>query len=200
MKNYAVVKIEILNYQGENLESFLVEKTAKLNKVYEKALYKKFHSHQNSLIEAVFLINFNLTKILRQILYYFLPQQLKIGVGIGKIIDELSYNNGAYERANRSFLKTKKSKKSVLRFETETEGDELMLNGYYNLIDIIRNKWTEKQWEAIICYEKYNSYKLVAEKLNIGISAAHERVKSANWYEIKDVESIVQRQILKKYI
>ena len=75
-----------------------------------------------------------------------------------------------------------------------------MINALLTCIEIIRSGRTDKQTAAAIAMDHWEHQETVARKLGINQSAVSQRLQSARYYELKDVEKQMARYLaIKKY-
>lgn len=97
------------------------------------------------------------------------PISVSFGVGEGEIATEISRRSvemdGEVFRRSREALNRAK-KKSRIFYITNSSTDRL-LNTTFQLLQILQDSWTKRQYQKIMLYKELQREKLVADKLRI---------------------------------
>ncbi len=136
----------------------------------------------------------------------FQPLSLRIGVGIGPILDRIRppvnrLGGPAFQSARAAMDRVKSG--SCFKFETLTafasprqDLDEIT-NLLYGLNDTLVRGVTPKQWEAIRAVLKYGSLERSARALHLDISTVSRNLKRSYYWQqsetVKVAESLLSR-------
>ncbi len=118
---------------------------------------------------------------------YFYPISLSFGVGEGEIETELFSKSvemdGQVFHCSREALEYGKDTSQNVCYKTNDSTKDLLLNTTLHLLQILRESWTERQYQKVMLYKQLRKETLVANELNISqadvnksLSAAHGRV------------------------
>lgn len=138
---------------------------------------------------------------LRTLRYLILPLKLRVGIGFGEIDINLDsknpweMNGQAFHRARESLIKLKREKKSSTFFSTGIIDLDNILNAFYLLYDTVIEGWTEKQWEALMVYEREGTFKKASLILDVHASNVFKFCERASWKEISKAEDLMKKII-----
>ena len=219
MQLFCVITADIIKSRTYlNSPEDINNKIYELNKKLKDDLVTSFTMSRGDEIQAVFENIQKLPKIIRNLRYYCRPFQLRIGIGIGDIleIDKCNKNISSWDMNGKAFYLARDSMDKLDKLEgknntayqngypttylsSTNEELEIYINSIYILIDNIIKNWEDKHWQTIMTYEELGTYRSVAKELNISISAVQQRCKVANWKAIFSVEEKIERllEILK---
>lgn len=166
----------------------MISRLKKINLQLQHVLQQKFSIVSEFEIKGSIIENQDMLKIIRIIMYDFFPYRVKIEIIL----------NRARENTENIFFKefskeNYKDRKYSVKFCLLNSKYESIVNAYFVLICALLDQWTKKQWDAVMYYEKYGSYKKIAEKLKIAVSSSNERVLKSNWYAIKQAEEELKK-------
>lgn len=188
---YIVLIGDIINSKESSLNIELVIKN--LNELNISSKVTQFSYYAGDEIQILFEFNADIVSIIRKIRYSLFPLKLRIGLGIGDV-DAIKGNN-SYKLNGEAFYKARNAIESIKKLKsdsTKLSSDFKLLDLSFNTImliyDEIISSWSEKQFEAIMLYEKNGTYKEVANILNISINGVRKRLVSSKWQIINEVE------------
>jgi len=176
---------EVLQIQ-ERIEIF--------NDEIKEDLVAKFSLSRGDEVQGVVRSPEYLLPILRKLRYRFYPLAIRIGIGVGRIStpvnpeDSWAMNGEAFHLAREALDEIKGKRWEKTRLRTENSLLEKGVLPILRLLDIIQDKWTAQQWEAIHLYEKTGTLKKTAEQLGIAFQNVEKRCVAARWQVVKEVE------------
>jgi len=99
------------------------------------------------------------------------PISVSFGVGEGEIATEISSKSvemdGEVFRRSREALNFAKKKTRQVFFITDHSTNDQLLNTTLHLLQILKDSWTNRQYQKIMLYKELKREKVVADKLNI---------------------------------
>lgn len=116
------------------------------------------------------------------------------GIGIGDIETEIyektiEMDGSAFYRS-REALKEAKKKKSSLILKSGSDYFDEIVNTIFNLITIIRDKWTKRQKEIVEFYKSGElTYEDVAQHFRVTKQSVSQVLKTANFEAIQKAEN-----------
>jgi len=177
MSTYTVITADIMDSRKSNLFTIeeLNKRLAKFK--YPEEMVTSFKILRGDEIQGVFKGILAKPQILRRLRYCIYPLQLRIGIGIGDIIEGLDkdtswqMNGPAFHLARNALDQIKADNNFIVTrlnsFLISNQGLDLALNTILFLIDTIQRDWTESQWQAVHIYEEEATYKKAAKRLGI---------------------------------
>lgn len=195
---YTVITADIIDskkkfYRPEEVLQ-LQERIEIFNDEVKEDLVSSFSLSRGDEVQGVMKSPEHLLAILRKLRYRFYPLEIRIGIGIGEIAtpvnpgDSWAMNGEAFYLAREALDEVKGKRWDKTRLRTENPLLEKGVLPILKLLDIIQDKWTAQQWEAIHLYEKTGTLKKTAEQLGIAFQNVEKRCVAARWQVVKEVE------------
>lgn len=195
MDRYYVLTGDII--QSRNYDNFSEKIKQGLSQVdYPEQMVTPFKISRGDEIQSVFEFPASFPRIIRQVRYLLRPLEVRFGVGLGEVdhitgdADSWEMNGPAFYNARSSLEFLEENKNFKTRFTAGNSGDRAV-NTILYLIDTLQEDWTDSQWEAIYYYEREETYKKAAQKLNIAFQNVEKRCRAARWKEVKYAEDRV---------
>ncbi len=198
-KNYdqnrlIVISADIINskkYAVEDLDEILEIKLGELNESIKKNLDidRKFYKSRGDEIQIILPLSIKSFGVLLLTLCYLRPLKLRYGIGIGEYKGQFEENswdmNGQiFVYARNQLDKLKKSKKYAGLIESGDKEVDEMCNLILSVTNVLVNKITDKQWEAIKYPLLLMDATVAIEELGISSASYYERLSLSNIYEI----------------
>ena len=145
-------------------------------------------------------------EVIQKIREEMAPARMRFGVGIGQMSTHFEKHTaiGAdgqpYWSARQMLddLKKGRNYRSILYHAGTPE--DLLINALLACIETIQSSRTDKQTAAARAMARFNRQETVAHKLGINQSAVSQRLQSARYYEVEEVEKqLIEYLINKKY-
>jgi len=142
-----------------------------------------------------------LGQALRRLRQTAFPLALRIGIGVGAIDtpeDTWEHNSWllsgeAFYNARDALNEIKKRKEPITTIKTPDAHIDPVLNALLRLIDVIRNGWTEKQWESVLAYETHGTYDKAGKALGLPYQNVFKHCERASWKEVRTAEEALER-------
>ena len=142
-----------------------------------------------------------LGQALRRLRQTAFPLALRIGIGVGAIDapeDTWEHNSWllsgkAFYNARDALNEIKKRKEPITTIKTTDAHIDPVLNALLRLIDVIRNGWTEKQWESVLAYETHGAYDKAGKALGLPYQNVFKHCERAFWKEVRTAEEALER-------
>ena len=205
---YVVITMDIINsskLEYSKFDNMLAQKIRVLNSILNERynIERKFHISQGDEIQILLSAEENIGDIVLLTCSFLYPLQVRYGISIGIIQEELKFNswdmNGPLfwnARDQLEKIKNKKNYEGLIRSNYK-ETDRLC-NNILPLINRSINKITEKQWEAIrLDLSKVNLEDAIIE-LDISRTSYYDRLEVSNISEIKMGFKVVQDLLNKR--
>lgn len=131
------------------------------------------------------------------------PLIIRYGVGYGTIQKmgskiPIEMDGQAFHRANAALTIAKK-KKSVVQFDTGDDLFDLNINIIYQLINAIKNRWSEVNYKRYWKYKDLGTYDRVAEQEGVSPQAVWDSLHNANAIDILNAEEAVNLILSERY-
>jgi hypothetical protein len=104
----------------------------------------------------------------------------------------------AFHRANTALTIAKK-KKNVVQFDTGDDLFDLNINTIYQLINAIKNRWSEVNYKRYWKYKDLGTYDRVAEQEGVSPQAIWDSLRNANAIDILNAEETVNLILSERY-
>ncbi|MFQ5864524.1 MAG: SatD family protein [bacterium] len=112
------------------------------------------------------------------------PISVSFGIGEGEIETDILPKtvemDGQVFRRSRQALQYAKEKSQHIFFVTNNALNDLLLNTTLQLLQILRESWTERQYKKIMLYKQFQKEMLVAKKLNVSQADINKALTAAN--------------------
>jgi len=112
------------------------------------------------------------------------PIAISVGIGVGEISTGLAVRStemdGEAFHRSREALTFCKQHNRELYFVTERPGGDALLNTTLHLLQVLKDSWTQRQYQKIMLYKRFRKEKLVAEELGISQADVNKTLSSAN--------------------
>ncbi|HPM21405.1 MAG TPA: SatD family protein [Thermotogota bacterium] len=152
-------------------------------------------------IQGVLREPFGLGRALRDLRHTCFPSKVRIGIGVGAIdTPEESWESNSWLLSGEAFYyardalnAVKKRKEPVTSIKTGNADIDLLLNSVLSLVDVIRNDWTQKQWQSVLAYEKHHTFEKAGKTLGLPYQNVFKHCERANWKEVRSAEEALER-------
>lgn len=188
---YAVITCDIIDSKKTVVDLELKKKVERINKSYLNDFFvTDFNISRGDEIQGVIIFNEQFFKIMRLLRIELKPYKLRVAVAIGEesinngIKNSWNLNGKLFHEARELLDNISKVKKSITRFSIEYS----FLSAYYDLVNMIMDKWTEKASEAVYEMDKIDNISLIAPKFDITPQSVRDRLNSAEYYRLKESE------------
>lgn len=104
----------------------------------------------------------------------------------------------AFHRAAQAIEDLRKKPSLLFYMDLGQPVLDTAISGQINLMLLLREHWSEIQLQQILEYQRTNSQKEVAEKLDVTPQAVSQSIKAAKWLEMEKIEENMQL-LLKAY-
>jgi len=194
-RNAIVLICDVINSKLKIEQAEFKSRVKELNELKQYGVLTNYTPYAEDEFQIVLSPRSNFCNIIREIRGVFRDcAELRIGVGFGTI-NEKEISTNSYEMTGTAFHNARKAieeisttKESSVNFRTGDTVFNRAANTIYKLMDGYTNKWTRKQWEAVIWYQSYLSYERAAEQLEITTQGFGKRIVAANWNLISESE------------
>lgn len=179
-----------------------------INEKYNSMIAAKFMITLGDEFQGLLLEGVNVVDIIEEIQMRMFPQQIRFGIGIGRITTDINpdmaigadgpgYYNArmAIEYVKHSEQRSK-TQSSDIRIEIEKDSKSLSvtLNTIFMLMTVIQRDWSPRQKEIIWEFEKREcSQAECARRLNISQSSVQRSLTSSNYYAYKEAKESVSK-------
>ncbi len=178
---------------------------SQLNTAREAFIVSKFCLLRGDEIQGVIFPPREAIVMVRYLRFYLRPVQIRVGIGIGDITTEIDKNNpwnmdgSSFHRAREALEEIKLSRHPATFINSLEEDFDYNLNVILALMDVISNRWTDGQWEAIHAYEQMGTYQKASQVLKVRPQNVAKRCQSAHWKVFSEAEKHVQKLIDLKF-
>ncbi|MBQ7919653.1 MAG: hypothetical protein IJ324_06915 [Lachnospiraceae bacterium] len=179
-----------------------------INEKYNSMIASKFMITLGDEFQGLLLEGVRVVDIIEEIQMSMYPQQIRFGIGIGRITTDINPNMAigadgpgyynartAIEYVKRSEQRSK-TQSSDIRIEIEQDSKSLSvtLNTIFMLMTVIQRDWSPRQREIIWEFERREcSQAACAERLNISQSTVQRSLTSSNYYAYKEAKESVSK-------
>ena len=118
-----------------------------------------------------------------------------IDIGL-KTGDASKMDGPAFHRAARGIEHLRKTDETYFFGFHGEQGYDLWMNRISNLAQAIVDKWSHRQTEAVILLEELGKQRDVADHLGISAQAVSERVRAADWNQVRSAFELVDRHLI----
>ncbi|TEB07426.1 hypothetical protein Psch_00979 [Pelotomaculum schinkii] len=197
MKRITVVTADIINSK-KNTE-FLDATIERLKFLKLPSIITPFSVSRGDEIQGVIEGWLKYPEIIRYLRYFCRPLQIRVGIGIGFIEEELirddswKMNGNAFYLARAALEDVEKIKGALTITKTGTNEFDAFINCIWLLIDAVQKKWTVKQWEAVNEYEQSGTYEEASKALGISMQNVEKRCRAAQWKQLKHAEKTLSK-------
>jgi len=178
---------------------------SQLNTAREAFIVSKFCLLRGDEIQGVIFPPREAIVMVRYLRFYLRPVQIRVGIGIGDITTEIDKNNpwnmdgSSFHRAREALEEIKLSRHPATFMNSLEEDFDYNLNVILALMDVISNRWTDGQWEAIHAYEQMGTYQKASQVLKVRPQNVAKRCQSAHWKVFSEAEKHIQKLIDLKF-
>ena len=178
---------------------------SQLNTAREAFIASKFCLLRGDEIQGVVFPPREAIVMVRYLRFYLRPVQIRVGIGIGDITTEIDKNNpwnmdgSSFHRAREALEEIKLSRHPATFMNSLEEDFDYNLNVILALMDVISNRWTDGQWEAIHAYEQMGTYQKASQVLKVRPQNVAKRCQSAHWKVFSEAEKHIQKLIDLKF-
>ncbi len=178
---------------------------SQLNTAREAFIVSKFCLLRGDEIQGVIFPPREAIVMVRYLRFYLRPVQIRVGIGIGDITTEIDKNNpwnmdgSSFHRAREALEEIKLSRHPATFINSLEEDFDYNLNVILALMDVISNRWTDGQWEAIHAYEQMGTYQKASQILKVRPQNVAKRCQSAHWKVFSEAEKHIQKLIDLKF-
>lgn len=142
-----------------------------------------------------------ITSTLREQLY---PINVRLSIGIGPITTNINniiskMDGPAFHLSRKGMSQISQEEERITIYTTNDEKTNDILNAITLLTDILLQKRTDKQWQAIRLYRKERNLKKVADKLNVKFQNVHKRLQAAHWDAWEQTELFVSHYLVSRF-
>jgi hypothetical protein len=195
---YFVITADIINSRmllkkGIRREFFL-DAVTKANNLCSESLFVPFSLMRGDEIQGILADPAFLPRVVRKLRFSFLPAVLRIGIGIGGISTEVKstsweMDGEAFYRAREALTSCSDNVLTVVKMGNPFT--ETVITALFALIDALESKWTMGQWEAVMTYEIYGTYKKAGEILKVAPQNVSKRCHAARWPAVVEGEKAI---------
>lgn len=181
--------------KGIKRENF-IKAVEEVNEACEDYLLVKFSLMRGDEIQGILKQVDFLPAVVRNLRYNFFPAGLRIGIGIGSISTGIEKNS--WEMDGEAFYRAREAlslcdKNAITIVKTGDLFIEEATTALFTLLDALQSKWTRAQWEAVMNYEKYGTYKKAAQILKVMPQNVAKRCNAARWQAVVRGEKAIVR-------
>lgn len=144
----------------------------------------------------------NLAQVVWSLRLGFRPMNLRIGLGFGEIASmptggetlNVAGSGHAFGLAREAIdsLKRRSGKyRSLTAFRAISREAELVVNGFFRLVDTLLLRVTSRQWETIVAVERSSAQEAAATSLGVGESTVSRNLRRASYWQIKDALEVL---------
>ena len=137
----------------------------------------------------------------REIELLLYPHRIRGGIGVGSIDtrvgNEVSLMDGpAFHRAREAMEKITGSNPNLIVKSGNQREDET-LNSLLNLVYVLKNQWTERQWEVIEFYlrDEKQTHESVAKHFQITQPAVSKLLSRAHLEDVLEAEKLIEKRL-----
>lgn len=135
--------------------------------------------------------------ILDDIRIHIHPQELRVGVAIGRVdvgqdSGDVSQMDGpAFHRADELLDELEPSSLRVA-FDLAESPLDTALADEINLVFLLKRRWTDRQRDVVRSSQHYDSQATVAQELGISQPAVSKALSRASWPELREIEGRIR--------
>lgn len=194
-------KLKDRGFSREQIEQAISE----LNIARKTFIASKFCLLRGDEIQGVVFPPQKAIMMVRYLRFYIRPVQVRVGIGIGDITTEIDRNNpwnmdgSSFHRARKALEEIKISRQPATFINSLEENFDYNLNVILALMDVISNRWTDGQWEAIHTYEQMGTYQKAAQVLKVRPQNVAKRCQAAHWRVFSEAEKHIHNLISSKF-
>lgn len=142
-----------------------------------------------------------ITSALREQLY---PINVRLSIGIGPIATKINkviskMDGPAFHLSRKGIGQISQRGERITIYLTSDGDANHILNAITLLTDILLQKRTDKQWQAIKLYRKERNLKKVADKLNVKFQNIHKRLQAAHWDAWEQTEIFLSNYLVSRF-
>lgn len=124
------------------------------------------------------------------------PLNLRYGIGRGKIYSmgstiTIEMDGPAFHRASEALTRAKKKKRSIL-VNTGTEEKDALLNSIFVLINAIKSRWNEINYNRYWRYKTMGTFEKVAQYEKVSAQAIWDSMQNMRAIEVLQVEKTLE--------
>ena len=114
-------------------------------------------------------------------------------VDVGTSLKDVTKMDGPAFHNAVDLLNIAKNEKRLIYFSLDRESKlfDRWLNELGQLIQVLRQGWTQRQRQVIRLYESEKKQKTIAKKLNITQQGVSDALSQAHWHDIKHAEDLL---------
>lgn len=132
-------------------------------------------------------------KIMLEFERLLFPLKLRYGIGKGEIQKmgssiPIEMDGPAFHRANDSVNRAKK-KKLFLSCNSGNEANDMLLNNIFLLMNSIKSRWNENNFERYWNYKSLGTFDKVAKKENVSAQAVWDSMQNMRTLDIINAEN-----------
>ncbi len=195
--------------ERKEIQRILLEALKKINdsNQYQSTIASKFNlvfgDEFQGLLNDEYL-SYDVVRVIENEIEKHFPSKYKlyIGIGIGTISTEISYENSnlvdgpAFHQARIAFDRAKRGKGLNSRIVYSYENNDVkpvvnLMNATLDLVDYIKCKQTDAQKMAIYTYEEFYNQTDAAEKLKVSQAQISNHLKRSGYRQIKEAEETI---------
>lgn len=168
---------------------------ALLNQVYRDSLAGDLIFDRKGILTGLIRPDVHLPRLIRQLRFRLRPYLLRVGIGLGPVLLGLDRDScrrmkgSGFFYAREAFSRIKKSHKPATFFAGEAAELMQTVNVFYDLIDAVQNRWSEKQWSAVHAYERHGTFELAGRELKLTPQNVNKHCREANWKAVLNAEA-----------
>jgi len=138
-----------------------------------------------------------ITSTLREQLY---PIKVRLSIGIGAITTKMNniiskMDGPAFHLSREGIGQISQDREKITIYLTRDKEVNRIFDAITVLTDILLQKRTDKQWQAIRLYRKERNLKIVAAELNVKFQNVHKRLQSAHWEAWEQTETFLSNYL-----
>ena len=132
------------------------------------------------------------------------PINVRLSIGIGPIATNMNkiiskMDGPAFHLSRDGISQISRDGERITIYRTSDAETNNILNAVTLLTDILLQKRTDKQWQAIRLYRKERNLKKVADRLNVKFQNIHKRLQAAHWDAWEQAELFVSNYLVSKF-
>lgn len=145
-------------------------------------------------IQGVCTSTLECPEIIRHLRFACRPLKLRIGIGLGNLTsgfgdrDPWKMNGSAFVRAREALDSLKKIRRARTALRSQDPHLDIIGSALLHLMDVLEERWTDQQWQAVHAYERLGTYESAGEFLGVAFQNVEKRCRAANWPAVKQAE------------
>jgi hypothetical protein len=144
---------------------------------------------------------YQMVKCIREIIF---PQKMRFvlvkgEVNMKKEVTDITLLDGEAFHIASLMMSRLKTEETIFKCNSQNEPEDLALDNQVNLVDLVQDKWTEKQMSIYSLYYKTNNQQEVAKKYKITQQSVSKALNAINAPVIMEVEKNIIKWAKENY-